>query len=503
MDKVSQIIKKYWNIDKLKDKQDELISHYIEGNDVIGLLPTGYGKSLCYILPPLISDKVMIIISPLISLMDEQKDKLVEMNIPVAALHGNNVDKQKEIFSIIDGTIKIVYMSPEYLIKGHGIELAQILIEKKLLGYLAIDESHCISAWGHDFRDDYLKINIFRKEFPSIPIMAVTATATSQVVQDIIKHLNMKKPKIVIANFDRPNIYLKCININKKNINKKNKSKDSKTIPKGIKDIKLEPIDYIDSYIIKYEGYKIIIYTSSRNATDELSVAINAKYGKISAAYHAGMDKIKRNTIQTKFNNGTTNIIVSTVAFGMGIDQTVRCVLIFGSPKSIEEYYQMIGRGGRDGLAAESVLLFQSQYNVINKKMIEKSDMDADIMRNKITLLNNIPIYTNSLICRRRYILEYFNQVPKFFWCNYCDNCCENTQINLTKQFIDILFNKKTVEDIFSEKELNIAIVHNLIDTYGNPSNTMKNWKKIIEANNYITKGIPSKYNINCNTNIN
>ena len=333
MDKVPKLIKQYWNIDTLKDKQTELISHFIDNNDVIGLLPTGYGKSLCYLLPPLISNKVMIIISPLISLMDEQKEKLVEMNIPVAALHGNNMDKQKEIFSIIDGTIKIVYMSPEYLIKGHGIELAQILIDKDLLGYLAIDESHCISAWGHDFRDDYLKINIFRKQFPTIPIMAVTATATSQVVQDIIKHLNMKKPKIVIANFDRPNIYLKCININKL-------SKGSKTIPKGIKikDIKLEPIDYIDSYIVKYEGYKIIIYTSSRNATDELSVAINAKYGKISASYHAGMDKASRNKIQTKFNNGTTNIIVSTVAFGMGIDQTVRCVLIFGSPKSIEEY---------------------------------------------------------------------------------------------------------------------------------------------------------------------
>lgn len=510
MEKVPQIIKQYWNIDTLKDKQTELISHFIEGNDVIGLLPTGYGKSLCYLLPPLISNKVMIIISPLISLMDEQKEKLIEMKIPVAVLHGNNPDKQKEIFSIIDGTIKIVYMSPEYLIKGHGIELAQILIEKKLLGYLAIDESHCISAWGHDFRDDYLKINIFRKEFPSIPIMAVTATATAQVVQDIVKHLNMTKPKIVIANFDRPNIYLKCININKTNklslpktIPSPKGTNDILWITKGIKikSIKLEPIDYIDSYIVKYEGYKIIIYTSSRNATDELSVAINAKYGKISASYHAGMDKGKRNTIQTKFNNGTTNIIVSTVAFGMGIDQTVRCVLIFGSPKSIEEYYQMIGRGGRDGLAAESVLLFQSQYNVINKKMIEKSDMDIDIMRNKISLLNNIPTYTNSPICRRRYILEYFNQVTKFFWCNYCDNCCENPQIDLTKQFIDILFNNKSFE-ILNDSEQKIALAHNLIDTYGNPSNTMKNWKKIIEANKYMVKGIPSKYKISCNSNI-
>jgi RecQ family ATP-dependent DNA helicase len=242
---IKEILTKYWKIDSLKEKQQELISNYLNGHDVVGLLPTGYGKSLCYLLPPLITDKIMFIISPLISLMEDQKEKLVEMEIPVACLHGNNFNKDREIFNIIDGNIKIVYMSPEYLIRGDGFELATSLMEQDKLGYLAIDESHCISVWGHDFRDDYLKLRRFRKHFPNIPIMAVTATATMQVVEDIISSLNMNNPKITVANFDRPNIYLKCV---------------------GVKEISL---DDITSYIEKYEGQKIIIYTNSREQTNE------------------------------------------------------------------------------------------------------------------------------------------------------------------------------------------------------------------------------------------
>ena len=163
MEKVNDILKKYWNIENLKDKQHELISHYLSGNDVVGLLPTGYGKSMCYLLPPLITDKVIFIISPLISLMEDQKEKLITMNIPVATLHGNNLKKDSEIFKIIDGEINIVYMSPEYLIRGEGFELANTLMETNRLGYFAIDESHCISSWGHDFRSDYMKLHKFRK----------------------------------------------------------------------------------------------------------------------------------------------------------------------------------------------------------------------------------------------------------------------------------------------------------------------------------------------------
>jgi RecQ family ATP-dependent DNA helicase len=475
---IKEILTKYWKIDSLKEKQQELISNYLNGHDVVGLLQTGYGKSLCYLLPPLITDKIMFIISPLISLMEDQKEKLVEMEIPVACLHGNNFNKDREIFNIIDGNIKIVYMSPEYLIRGDGFELASSLMEQDKLGYLAIDESHCISVWGHDFRDDYLKINRFRKHFPNIPIMAVTATATMKVVEDIIANLNMNNPKITVANFDRPNIYLKCV---------------------GVKDILL---DNIEPWIEKYEGHKIIIYTNKRDQTNELSKEINKKYGTISSYYHAGMSKVLRNKIQTKFNNGTYNVIVSTVAFGMGIDQTVRCVIIFGSPNSIEEYYQMIGRAGRDGDAAESVLFFQYRNVAISTSIAKKSGLDKEIIDCKIRGLNKMANYFYFPGCRRRFILEYFGQVPKFFWCNYCDNCCENKMIDLTDKFVQVLFSKKKYQDVFTTKELTLCYDNNLLSNKNShddiiiiePLLTIKNWKKIIESNKYLEKKIPTKY---------
>jgi ATP-dependent DNA helicase RecQ len=481
MDKINEILKKYWNIDSIKDKQYEVINHYMNKNDVIGLLPTGYGKSLCYLLPPLISNKAIFIISPLISLMEDQKEKLINMNIPVAALHGNNFNKDREIFKIIDGEINIIYMSPEYLIRGEGFELAKTLIENNRLGFLAIDESHCISVWGHDFRDDYLKIRRFRKFFPEIPIMAVTATATNQVVEDIVKHLELNNPKLVVANFDRPNIYLKCIGEKKINI------------------------ECMEPWITKYEGHKIIIYTNSREQTNELSKAINNKYGPVSSYYHAGMSKGMRNKVQTKFNNGDINLIVSTVAFGMGIDQTVRCVLIFGSPNSIEEYYQMIGRAGRDGKEAESVLFFQYKSVAIGTSLLKKSDMDKEVVDCKIKGLNKMANYFYFPGCRRRFILEHFGQVPKFFWCNYCDNCCERDLVDLTQKFIDVLFCKNgkkstkgyTYNEVFTPEELKLAEENNLIivsESRIEYLTSIKNWKKIIEANKYLDTKIPKKY---------
>jgi superfamily II DNA helicase RecQ len=274
------------------------------------------------------------------------------------------------------------------------------------------------------------------------------------------------------------------------------------TIAKQIKNISL---DDINVWIDKYEGHKIIIYTNSREQTVELSKEINKKYGSISKYYHAGMSKGLRNKVQKKFNEGnnslSSNIIVSTVAFGMGIDQTVRCVIIFGSPNSIEEYYQMIGRAGRDGDAAESILLFQYKNIAIGTSMIKKNGFDKEVENNKIKGLNRMANYFYYPGCRRRFILEYFNQVPKFFCCNYCDNCCEGKMIDMTDKFIKVLFDKKKYTDVMTEKELELLEKHNLI--ISNKINdilvyesllTIKNWKKIIETNKYLQTKIPNKY---------
>lgn len=482
---LSIVMKQYWHDMVLKDKQNEVINSYINGNDTIGLLPTGYGKSMCYILPSLVTNKVTFIISPLISLMEDQKEKLVEKNIPVATLHGNNINKVKEIKEILKGNINIVYMSPEFLIEGEGMELAEKLIAKDRMGFLAIDESHCISTWGHDFRNSYLEIKNFRINFPTIPILAVTATATKQVVEDIIENLSLKNPKIVRGNYDRPNLYLKCIAVNKNDIK----------------------VDIIDSYIMKYKNDKIIIYCNNRKDTEELAIAITKKYNIKCSSYHAGMTKDNRGKIQAEFSNNIINCIVSTVAFGMGIDMIIRCVIILGSPNSLENYYQMIGRAGRDNIYADTVFFFQHKNIMIEKSMntkklgeIEKGDtISKNVLINKEACLNNIVKYFYTNTCRRRFILEYFNEIPKFFCCNNCDNCCERELVDYTDKIKKVVFGKNILfTDVFNKNELEVLVNNMLIIKRGYTYNMSKSliiWVKLITVNKKIDN-IPMKYRI-------
>lgn len=421
-DKAKKILEKYWGFSELKNKQLKVINELLLGNDVIGLLPTGYGKSMCYLIPPLVTKKAMIIISPLISLMDDQKEKLINMNIPVAALHGNNKNKDNELFEIIDGNIKIIYMSPEYLIKGDGLELVKSLFESDLLGFLAIDEAHCISVWGHDFRPEYLKIKEFRTLYPTIPILAVTATATNIVVDEIVKNLNLTKPEIVRANFDRPNLFLECIAVKKIDVS------------------------ILKPYFEKYKNDKIIIYTNSRQATMDLANEINQIHGQVAEAYHAGMSKGLREKVQHNFSIGSTKIIVSTIAFGMGVDQIVRAVIVFGSPSSIEEYWQQIGRAGRDNLPAETILFFQYKSLAIAKMMLKKECPNPIVRRNREHNLFVMGQYFYLKTCRRRFVLEHFDQLPTFFCCNKCDNCVNNDTL---KDITDIVWN---INNYFQEK---------------------------------------------------
>lgn len=407
-DKANKYLKKYWKINSLKNKQIEVINELLLGNDVIGLLPTGYGKSLCYLIPPLVTKRIMFIISPLISLMEDQKDKLTKMNIPCATLHSNNNNKNQEIQDIKDNKIKIVYMSPEYLLL-EGICLAELLVKENKLGFFAIDESHCVSNWGHDFRPEYTKIKIVREKFSNIPILAVTATATETVCDDISESLQLHNPVIVKASFDRPNLFLQVIEHPK--ILKLGK------LGKPTKKEELYPKEKLAlEYILKYPNQKIIIYTNSRKDTDDISTKLNNLMNNCSQAYHAGLSKKDREDIQYNFINGNINIIISTIAFGMGIDQIVKCVILFGCPSSIEEYYQQIGRGGRDGEYCETVLYFD-----YSKLMVARYMSKNNLLKNKN--LNTVLYYTKINTCRRKYILEYFNEVCNFNICNNCDNC--------------------------------------------------------------------------------
>jgi ATP-dependent DNA helicase RecQ len=417
-DKATKYLKKYWNISQLKDKQIEVINELLLGNDVIGLLPTGYGKSMCYILPPLVTKKIIFIISPLISLMDEQKDKLLEIGIPCSALHGNNSNKNEEIQRIMNDEIKIVYMSPEYLIKGDGLELARTLISDNKLGFLAVDESHCISIWGQDFRPEYTNINKFRQYFPSIPIIALTATATETVCDDITKLLYLNDPIIVRTSFDRPNLSINIKEIPTTSVINKKKIIEQ-PIPKE---------NIVMEYINKYINDKIIIYINSRKNTEELACELNKINNNCCEAYHAGMSKKTRDIIQKKFMNGNIKVIISTIAFGMGIDQIVKCVIIFGFPSSIEEYYQQIGRGGRDGLTCETVLYFDYSKFKIAQYMLKDFIKYPALYKAKKDNLNKVKNLVYLKTCRRKYILEYFNEKCNFINCNNCDNCCKEIE---------------------------------------------------------------------------
>jgi RecQ family ATP-dependent DNA helicase len=513
-DKAKKILKKYWGFSDLKEKQINVINELLSGNDVIGLLPTGYGKSFCYLIPPLVTKKAILIISPLISLMDDQKDKLVERNIPVAALHGNNKNKDKDLFEIIDGNIKIIYMSPEYLIKGDGLELAKSLIESNLLGYLAIDEAHCISVWGHDFRPEYLKIKQFRELYPQIPILAVTATATNIVVDEIHKFLTLNNPITVRANFDRPNLFLTCVEYKKEKIPKPKKKKGEIAPLKDISDIR----DDIDMKLLmpffdKYRNDKIIIYTNSRQMTLNIANEINSIHpdGRVSEAYHAGMSKGLREKVQTKFSTGDIRIIVSTVAFGMGVDQIVRCVIIIGAPSSIEEYWQQIGRAGRDNLPAETILFYQYRSIVIASSMLEKECRNPMIKRNKKRNLFKMGEYFYLKTCRRRFVLEHFDQVPKFFCCNKCDNCLNNNNLDdITKEVWNIHNsenkNLPPNKNITPKKDLRFEnIKQNLIAQklirYATKEkliliNSLSNWIKYVNKRGYTLDNLPDNLRI-------
>jgi RecQ family ATP-dependent DNA helicase len=401
------------------------------------------------------------------------------MGIPVSALHCNNRNKEFEINDIHDGLIKIIYMSPEYMAEGDGLELTRKLVKNNQLGFLAIDESHCLSSWGHDFRPSYLKLQIFREHFPEIPIMAVTATAKEVVVKEIISILKLNKPEIIRANFDRPNLFIQCKPIGKERIKGKEKQ------------ITYDKI--IREYINKYPNERIIIYVNSRKKTEELTEKINLFFNdeNICAYYHAGLTKNKRESVQENFIKNTCKVIISTIAFGMGIDQIVRCVLVFGCPTSIEEYWQQIGRGGRDGLPCETIFYYDKSAFVIATKMID-SEPNKILVKMKKNNLQKVNEYYETKKCRRQYILEYLGLSKSYFayngfTCSNCDNCLNYNLVDIThyiwEAFIENKPLKESINNIINDNEFKLNKI-------------LKDWKSYIEFKKYTQDNLPDNLKI-------
>lgn len=387
------ILKRHFGYDHFRENQQEVIDNTLARKDSLVLMPTGGGKSLCYQIPALAMEGTAVVVSPLISLMQDQVDALNANGIPAESLNSSNDFSRDTLIrrKALNGQLKLLYVSPERLLAEIPYFLCHLNIS-----LFAIDEAHCISQWGHDFRPEYAQLGILHKQFPSVPIIALTATADKLTRTDIIKQLGLSDPKIFISSFDRPNLSL---------------SVKREYTPK-------ERIAFIYNFIVARPTTAGIVYCLSRANTEKVARQLQEK-GIKAEAYHAGLDPLDRSRIQTEFKQDHLQVVCATIAFGMGIDKSnIRWVIHYNLPKSIESFYQEIGRAGRDGAPADTILF----YSVADIIQLEKFAKESGQQSTNMEKLQRMKEYAESNVCRRRILLNYFGEQTESD-CGNCDVC--------------------------------------------------------------------------------
>jgi len=391
-----QILLDVFGYNSFREGQEQVINHLCAGKDALVVMPTGGGKSLCFQIPALVREGICFVISPLISLMKDQVDTLRNCGVAAAYLNSSlSYQEQNQIINDMHtGRLKLVYIAPERLLRPDFVQR----LENLPINLFAIDEAHCISQWGHDFRPEYALLGQLKQRFPSVPLVALTATADHATQKDILARLQFDDPLVAIHSFDRPNIEYLLIE-------------------------KYRPLSQLFNYLDEHKNESGIIYCTSRRRTEELTQKLQAQ-GIKAHCYHAGLPLEERQSVQDKFIKDTVDVVVATVAFGMGIDKpNVRFVVHYEIPKNIESYYQETGRAGRDGLPAQAMLFYDPADPARVRALLEKNDNEEQL-RIELHKLNTMVAFAEAQTCRRQVLLNYFGEYSHKA-CGNCDVCLD------------------------------------------------------------------------------